>query len=102
VINDVALTALVKRIAGDLLGEDHVHELPRPSMGGEDFACYLSKVPGAMFRLGCARTAAGGPHLHAPDFDVDEAALPIGARILAHAVVEWCDPESPVGTSFVI
>lgn len=52
------------------------------SMGGEDFAWYLERRPGALVRLGVRR--AGGPEvdLHQGGFDVDEAAIAVGVRTL--------------------
>ena len=53
------------------------------SMGGEDFAWFLHRVPGAMARLG-TRTIGGRTYdLHQGDLVVDEAALGHGARLLA-------------------
>ena len=66
--------------------------IPRPSMGGEDFACYLEHVPGAMFRLGVAANDGLIRPLHTPTFDVNEAALPLGVKILARAVILACEP----------
>jgi metal-dependent amidase/aminoacylase/carboxypeptidase family protein len=61
-------------------------------MGSEDFAFYLERVPGAMFRLGCSSDRAGGPSLHSPLFDMDEECLRVGAKILARAAVYQSDP----------
>jgi metal-dependent amidase/aminoacylase/carboxypeptidase family protein len=50
-------------------------------MGAEDFGFMSQTVPGAMFSLG---TRDGEPRIaHGSYFDIDEAALPIGAAILA-------------------
>ena len=53
------------------------------SLGGEDFAWYLTHVPGAMARLGTRRP--GGPiyDLHRGDLVVDEGAIAVGASTLA-------------------
>jgi amidohydrolase len=92
--NDPALTALVERVARELLGDDgKVTQMPRPSMGSEDFAAYLEHVPGSMFRLGCAGDRMPWPGLHTPTFDVDEQCLPVGANILARTMVEWSKPK---------
>ena len=65
------------------LGEQSVLLTPQ-SLGGEDFAWILEKVPGAMVRLG-TRTPGGETFdLHRPDFDVDERS---GDRALQHAHV---------------
>lgn len=63
-------------------------EAPTPqSLGGEDFAWYLTRVPGAMARLG-TRTYGGPTYdLHRGDLVVDEAAIPVGARLLATAAL---------------
>ena len=54
------------------------------SMGAEDFAFYQELVPGLMVRLGVGlpEPRARRP-LHSTMFDLDEAALPIGAKLLA-------------------
>lgn len=51
-------------------------------MGGEDFGHFTKEIPGAMFFLGCARTEEMKNSLHASDFTLDEAALPIGVGII--------------------
>lgn len=91
VMNDPAITALVEGVACDLLGSDNVAQMPRPSMGSEDFAAYLDVVPGSMFRLGCAGSLPW-PGLHTPIFDVDEKCLAVGAKILARSIVELSKP----------
>jgi amidohydrolase len=91
--NDPALTDLLRQAGAGVLGREALDSIPRPSMGSEDFAHYLDRVPGAMFRLGCASDRAGRSGLHTPTFDVDEEALRIGAKILARAAVAWCDPK---------
>ena len=92
VYNDPGLTKLMRDCAVDVLGENSVENVKNPSMGGEDFANYLGQVPGSLFRLGCA-SSADAPPLHSPDFDLDERALSVGAKILARAAVEWSRPE---------
>lgn len=104
--NDPELTDLVRSVASAVLGPQHVRPIPRPSMGGEDFAHYLAHVPGCMFRLGCATAAEGGGSaaevpsappvtLHSPRFDLDERAMAVGAKVLARSVVRWCELSSP-------
>lgn len=94
VVNDPGLTDLIRKCAVDLLGPDRVQYISHPSMGGDDFAHYLNRVPGSLFRLGCSAPGAPATGLHAPDFDVDERALAIGAKILARAVVSWSEPHT--------
>ena len=94
VLNDPDANALLERAALLDPPAAQVRRIPRPSMGGEDFAFYLEHVPGAMLRLGCAPTAAGTHPLHSPLFDIDERCLAVGARILARAVVLGCAPSA--------
>lgn len=86
VVNDRASVAMVAAAADDLLGLHHRTEVEQ-SLGGEDFGWYLEQVPGAMFRLGTR--SPGGPtfDLHQGDFEVDEAAIGYGARMLAGVAV---------------
>ena len=52
------------------------------SSGGEDFAWYLEKVPGAMARLGVWDGIGTRQELHQPGFDLDERAMIHGVRTL--------------------
>ena len=90
--NDAEMTEMVRNVARNLLGAEQIDEISRASMGSEDFAVYLDHIPGAMFRLGSAKPGTSPPPLHTPTFDVDEAAIPIGAKLLARAAIVWSDP----------
>jgi amidohydrolase len=81
VINDKTVTASLHAAAKSVVGDAGVKVLDWPSLGAEDFGGYLVKAPGAMLRLGCARPGEKWPQLHAPNFDIDEKALTIGAQI---------------------
>ena len=86
VVNDLLATDLLDRVATDLLGPEGVQPT-RQSLGGEDFAWYLERVPGAMGRLG-TRTPGGTTYdLHQGDLVIDERAVGIGARLLARVAV---------------
>ena len=80
-VNDVEATAVLEDAARAELG-GHSLVTAEQSLGGEDFAWILEKVPGSMFRLG-TRTPGGRTYdLHQPDFSADDAAIAIGARVL--------------------
>ena len=49
-------------------------------MGGEDFAWYLDRMPGALARLGVRRPGGAAFDLHQGTFDLDEDALEVGVR----------------------
>ena len=89
VVNDPAVTAICLGAAHDVAGEDHVVVQGRPSMGAEDFADYLTSVPGCMIRLGVRRKGKKITPLHTSTFDMDENSLVIGARFLARVLLRW-------------
>ena len=91
--NDARITEAAMRAARQLLGDGAVETIPLPSMGAEDFAFFCRKIPCCMFRLGTAgqRHAASSDYsspLHSPDFDIDEDALVVGAKLLAACAIE--------------
>ncbi|MEO6808753.1 MAG: amidohydrolase [Isosphaeraceae bacterium] len=87
VINDPDVTATFLRAAAEVIGADRIDTIPLPSMGGEDFAGYLTHAPGAMLRLGIATPGQPRHLLHTPLFDIDERALVLGAKVMARGVV---------------
>ena len=88
VANDATSVDLLATAALSTEGPDSVVPTEQ-SLGGEDFAWYLEKVPGALARLGVVGIADGSDHgdLHQGSFDVDERAIAIGARVLAGAAL---------------
>jgi amidohydrolase len=87
VVNDARVTAAFAEAAAEVVGPGRVEPIALPSLGGEDFAAYLAHAPGCLLRLGVAPPDGPGHPLHSPRFDIDERALAIGARVLAHGVV---------------
>lgn len=82
VMNDDHALSHLRGAAADLLGANALSTIEQ-SLGGEDFAWYLTEVPGALLRLG-TRTPGGRSHdLHQGDAVFDERAIGIGARLLA-------------------
>lgn len=85
VINDPAITAACMESARELVGTEHLVLTSAPSMGAEDFADYLTVVPGCMMRLGVAVPKAEIRPLHTPTFEIEESALLVGARLLVRS-----------------
>lgn len=87
-INEPESTDIARRAAVKLFGETALVHLER-TMGGEDFAWYLDRVPGCMVFVGARNEAAGKcyPHHH-ECFDVDENALVQGAALLAQFALD--------------
>lgn len=77
-VNEKESSAFARKIAGEILGEENVvnHE---PRMGGEDFAKYLTHIPGAMMLLGAKIKGEDHPH-HNSKFEIDESALKTGCE----------------------
>lgn len=75
-------TALARRAAIEVVGEQQVRELHTANMGGEDFAWYLDRVPGAYIRYGAQVAGRENFPAHSGGFDIHEDALAIGARWL--------------------
>jgi amidohydrolase len=85
VVNDPALTALVRQVAGERLVDW------TPQMAGEDFSAYLRLAPGCFFFVGAGGDGAF-PHHH-PRFTIDEGALPIGIETLTQTALRFLGAE---------
>lgn len=93
---EVSLTAGVPPAVNHQLGVERLSEAARAmlgpagvavtdqSLGGEDFAWMLQRVPGAMARLGVRPVGQDAvPDIHQPTFDVDERCIGVGIATLA-------------------
>jgi amidohydrolase len=81
-INDPQMTDYVAQIARTTFGPDRYLTAPKPSMGGEDFAYYLEKVPGCFFLVGVEPIAVSSyPSLHSDRYDFTDDAMAIGVRM---------------------
>lgn len=95
VVNDAKVVQILRLAARDVLEPAGVEEIPRPSMGSEDFAFYLEQVPGAMIRLGSTSDRVGGSGLHTPTFDIDEESLRIGG---SHPGAAWSISQTQIAS----
>ena len=88
-INQRETAESVRAAAHRLFPEAEVDPADYVTMGSEDFAFILEKVPGCFFFVGSANPEKGldAGHHH-PKFDFDEAALPRAAALMAAAVME--------------
>jgi hippurate hydrolase len=82
VINEPRCTKIARLAAREVVGDEQVVAAEHPSMGSEDFAFYLDKVPGAFARIGARAPGWEPVPLHSPAFDIDERALAVGAMYL--------------------
>ena len=88
-MNDPVLIDKISEAVSQVLGPDKLLQVPVPSMGAEDFAFYLEKVPGALFRLG---TFDERPEsrwaLHNPSILFNEEAIPTGIAAMTASVFQ--------------
>ncbi len=87
-VNDVDTNSIIKNNYNNLFGTGKIEDAPQV-LGGEDFACYLEHVKGAMFRLGVMnkKIKADKPW-HSPEFIVDEDALYYGTFVIVASVID--------------
>ncbi len=87
-VNDPAMVALARAVVDRHLGPGAWNDTDPLTMGAEDFAYYLEKVPGAMLRLGLGEA---WPRLHTPAFDFNDEAMAAGIAFLAGAALAFCN-----------
>jgi hippurate hydrolase len=91
VVNDAASVELVRGVVGDVLSSGAAFEIDRLAVA-EDFSRVIELIPGAMFYLGVRRPGDTQPRgMHTATFDLDEAALPVGAAMLAGTAMRFLD-----------
>ena len=87
VVNEATSIAILGAAASAAVGPESTFETEQ-SLGGEDFAWYLGRVPGALARLGVRRPEDRTAHdLHQGSFDVDERCIAVGVRLLTAAAL---------------
>jgi amidohydrolase len=84
-MNDERAAHRALTVIRDLFGEGNTLELANPAMGGEDFAFFLEKIPGAFIWLGVGEDVS---YLHTPTFAFDEEILPQGSALLTALALE--------------
>jgi len=89
VVNHPGITRLIM----DVVKNDPDSELKvmdKPVMIGEDFAYYGRYVPAGYFFLGCGSKEKSHP-LHQSSFDIEEACLPLGVRVMTQSVYRFLE-----------
>ncbi len=85
-VNHASANRILGESMKELFGGGSIKDTPT-TMGGEDFAYFLQKIPGAMFRLGVKNSKIGADKSwHSPQFMVDEDAIYFGTAIMIDAV----------------
>ena len=83
-MNEPNVTRKVLEVGEELIG-DQASVLGRPLTVSDDFAEFLTRIPGCYFMLGARPPGDTPPAHHSPGFRIDEAALPVGVKVLAGA-----------------
>ncbi|PID40234.1 MAG: peptidase M20 [Proteobacteria bacterium] len=84
-VNDAKIADRLRGIAADVVGAKQV-VIPDPSLGGEDMAYFLEKVPGCFFCLGVGNDAF--PGIHNPRFWFKEDLLINGVEMYCRAALD--------------
>ena len=88
-VNDINCSNIATLTAGKIVGEKNIIS-KEPSMGGEDFSEFSSRVPGVMTNLGARNEKEGiiYPHHH-EKFDIDEEVLEIGVSMYVQYALDY-------------
>jgi amidohydrolase len=84
-VNDGTLATRFGPVMARVVGREHTW-VCRPITGAEDFSYFAQQVPGFYFVLGVVPPESGGHHT--PTFYADDAAIPIGMRVMSALVLE--------------
>lgn len=88
-INDEAMTTIVKESAEKILGRENVRRCAQPNMGGDDFAYIAEVVPSSYFFVGIAPSEEEHVVHHHPKFQWDDRNLLTAMEVLAQVAVDY-------------
>jgi hippurate hydrolase len=98
-INHAAETAFARRVLGEVVGAENVHEF-EPTMGSEDFSYFLQEKPGCYFLIGngdgehrLGGHGMGPCMLHNPSYDFNDELIPLGATAWVRIAEAWLAAE---------
>jgi amidohydrolase len=83
-MNEPNVTRTVLDVGKEMVG-DKASVLGRPLTISDDFAEFLTRIPGCYFMLGARPEGETPPAHHSPGFRIDEDALAVGVKVLAGA-----------------
>src|SRR5437870_3771654 len=81
-MNEPNVTRKVLEVGEELIGE-RASVLGRPLTVSDDFAEFLTRIPGCYFMLGARPEGDTAPAHHSPTFRIDEGPLEVGVKVLA-------------------
>lgn len=90
-INPKELTEAAVASASKIVGNRLIN-LPKPQMGGEDFAYYMQKIPGCFVSLCAGSAEEGYPYpMHSPKVLFNEEVFCIGSAIHVQTAIDWLE-----------
>ncbi|MCF6462086.1 amidohydrolase [Clostridium sp. Cult1] len=88
VINDSNIIDVLEESSYSSIGYENIRWLDSSSMGSEDFAFYLEKIPGALIRLGTHNdTEESKLPLHNSKIIFDERSIETGVKFMSNAII---------------
>ncbi len=94
VINHDAQTAMVRRRATEVLGEEALREADI-AMASDDMSRFLEQRPGCYFWAGIGSGDGSSPPHHSPQFEMNEDGLASALRVALAVMVEALAVKSP-------
>ncbi|SLN73488.1 putative hydrolase YxeP [Roseovarius albus] len=90
VVNDPAVSAVVRNAAADVIAGTSQKIVPYVTMIGEDFCRFSQEVPGTFYFVGVANKEkkTDFPHHH-PSFDIDEDGLATGVELHVTSAIHY-------------
>lgn len=90
VINDHRTTNIVANVCTQLFPQMQLDRQGMTTMGAEDFASFLARIPGTFFFVGSNNPQKGIIHgHHHPQFDIDEESLVPAVAIMAGVALRY-------------
>lgn len=83
-VNEPNVTNKVLDVGRALVGADTI-VLGKPLTVSDDFAEFLTRIPGCYFMLGARPPGDNAPSHHSPGFRIDEGAFEVGVKVLVGA-----------------
>ena len=83
IVNPPGPVAVAQRAVATAVGEEALVPLGFLNMGGEDFACYMEKMPGCFMRVGAREAGGEVIPAHSPHFYAAEETIFVGGAVLA-------------------
>lgn len=87
--NNNDIVDILKEVAIDTLGKEHVKILRNIDMGSEDFSYYSNEIPSCYFYFGVKNEEKNcGANFHTPSFDMDEDSMPVVQAIFINTTTK--------------